>query len=53
MSNEQDNPITHNGDKKSKFILRLKALGLLGFLFFLAKGIGWLFFFYLAGKGCS
>lgn len=38
--------------KENKTIKWLKKIGIAGFLFFLLKGIAWLFVFYFAGKGC-
>ncbi len=32
---------------------KLKAMGIAGFLFFLGKGLVWLYVFYAAGKGCA
>ncbi len=37
-------------DKPNNLITWLKRLGLAGFLFFLAKGIVWLFIFFQMGK---
>jgi hypothetical protein len=41
-----------NQSANLKWKQRLKKIGLAGFLFFLLKGIAWLFVFYFAGKGC-
>jgi len=43
-----------NEDNPSRFKLWLKRVGLLGFLFFLLKGIVWLFIFFGVGEliGC-
>jgi hypothetical protein len=53
MSNEVNNPISNKERKESKLAARIKALGLIGFTFFLLKGIAWLFVLYFAGKGCA
>lgn len=42
-----DNNSTKQG---SKFTLWLKRMGVAGFMFFLLKGIAWLFVFAAAGK---
>jgi hypothetical protein len=39
-------------EKREKRFKWLRRLGFAGFMFFLAKGIVWLFVFYLLGKGC-
>lgn len=39
--------------KKSKIFSWLKKIGVAGFLFFLGKGIIWLFVFYGVFKGCA
>ena len=36
--------------KSTRFTLWFKRVGILGFLFFLLKGIAWLFVFAAAGK---
>jgi hypothetical protein len=35
---------------QNKFVLWFKRVGILGFFFFLAKGLVWLYIFYAAGK---
>ncbi len=37
-------------EKRNKAVRWLKRLGLAGFLFFLAKGLVWLFIFFQVGK---
>ena len=45
-----DNPSANSPDNSSTFKLWLKRVGIGGFLFFLIKGIAWLFVFAAAGK---
>lgn len=50
-----DNPSENQNDtqKQNKWVSWLKKIGILGFLFFLGKGIVWLFVIYGVSKGCS
>lgn len=54
--NQQPNDTEHSTDKKS-WMQWLKRLGVLGFLFFLIKGLVWLAIFFFAGskvlEGCN
>jgi hypothetical protein len=52
MSSDSNNPLPPDKPNQSKLVQRLKALGVVGFLFFLIKGLIWLFVLYFAGKGC-
>ncbi len=45
-----DTAIEENTEGQSKAKLWFKRLGFAGFMFFLIKGIVWLFIFYYAGK---
>lgn len=45
-----DSTIEENTEGQSKTMLWFKRLGFAGFMFFLIKGIVWLFIFYYAGK---
>jgi len=40
-------------EKKSKLNKWLRRIGVAGFVFFLIKGIVWLFLFYWFGKSCT
>jgi len=40
-------------EKKNKLVAWFKKIGIVGFLFFLIKGLVWLVVFYMAGKGCG
>lgn len=41
------------GREGSKWVNYLKNLGIVGFLFFLIKGLAWIAVFALGAKGCS